>query len=95
MENKRIIDLNIVEFEDHIGQILDSKLNQALHELKEEEKLLTREQVIKRLGIAPSTLADYTHKGILTSYRIGHRVYYRWSEIINSAVKVEPQKRTK
>ncbi len=89
MENKRIIDLQLDEFENRLEQILDSRIIKAISDFREGEELLSRIQVIKRLGIAPSTLNDYTHKGILTSYRIGNRVYYKWSEILEAAIKVE------
>ncbi|HEC44624.1 MAG TPA: DNA-binding protein [Bacteroides sp.] len=89
MENKRIIDIQLDEFESRLEQIIDSRIIKVVSDLKEGEELLSRIQVIKRLGIAPSTLNDYTHKGILTSYRIGNRVYYKWSEILEAAIKVE------
>jgi maltoporin len=87
-EQKRIIDLYFDEFEKSLEQILDSKINSAFNNLELGDNLLSRKQVIKRLGIAPSTLTDYTHKGIFKSYRIGHRVYYKWSEILNAAKEV-------
>ena len=89
MENYRIIDLHIDEFENRISKIIDSKIHDALSHQKEGEELVSRQQVRERLGIASSTLSDYTQKGILQSYKIGHRVYYKWSEVVNSALKVQ------
>ena len=90
-ENKRIIDLYTEEFENLLDARLDEKLKQVLSHLKESETLISRQECMKRLGIVPSTLAEYTNKGILTSYRIGYRVYYKWSEVVAAAVKVEPK----
>ena len=86
MNKKRIIDLHLDEFEEAIEQILYRLLTQSIQN-KESEELLTRREVVKRLKIAPSTLSEYTKKGILTSYYIGNRVYYKWSEILSSGVK--------
>lgn len=87
MEKTRIIDLNLEEFQEVIEELLQKHLKEAINNKGTGDELLTRDQVIKRLHISPSTLALYTNKGILTSYYIGHRVYYKWSEILSAGIR--------
>ncbi len=87
MEKTRIIDLNLEEFQEIIEELLQKNLIQVLSIKESGDELLTRNQVIKKLHISPSTLALYTNQGILTSYYIGHRVFYKWSEILNAGIK--------
>ena len=89
MEKIRIIDAYLDEFEDVLEKMFEKKLNEALANKGRGDELLTRAEVIKRLQIAPSTLADYTNKKILTSYKIGHRVFYKWSEILDGGIRVD------
>ncbi|MCR9154774.1 MAG: helix-turn-helix domain-containing protein [Bacteroidetes bacterium] len=48
---------------------------------KEPTKYLTRAEVAKMLQIDLSTLHSWVKKGKLKSYGIGHRVYFKRSEI--------------
>lgn len=89
-KNKRVIDLYYDEFENSLTHIIEKRLNSAIKDLHKGEELVSRNEAKERLGIAYSTLADYTKKGILPSYRIGNRVYYKWSEVVGSAIKVHP-----
>jgi len=49
---------------------------------------LTRNEVAKLFQINLSTLYNWTKKGILNSYSIGSRVYYRRDEVNNAIVKL-------
>lgn len=51
---------------------------------KEPTEYLTRNEVAELLKINLSSVHNWTKKGILTSYQIGGRVYYKRSEIDNS-----------
>jgi len=55
------------------------------------EQLLTRKEVTERLKISLPTLHKYSELGILTPNKIGERVYYRWSEILAAAKRIEPK----
>ncbi|PTT77197.1 MULTISPECIES: helix-turn-helix domain-containing protein [unclassified Chryseobacterium] len=48
------------------------------------EKLITRIEVAKMLGVTLPTVYDWTKKGIITAYRIGNRVRYKESEIMQT-----------
>jgi hypothetical protein len=88
MEKTCIIDLYLEEFQEVIEEMLEKHIKDALKNKESGEELLTRDQVIKRLHIAPSTLSDYSNKGILIKYCIGRRVYYKWSEVLKAGIKV-------
>lgn len=47
---------------------------------------LTADQVCKRLSLTKPTIHDWKKKGILKSYQIGARVYYRWDEVQNAMI---------
>lgn len=51
---------------------------------KDEDRLLSREEVCDLLQINKATLWKYTKAGKLKSYGIGRRVYYKKVEVLNS-----------
>ena len=60
-------------------------------ELKTNEDInnfLSKAEVCKILGISQSTLWRWTIKGILISYGIENRVYYKKSEIMEAIKKI-------
>ncbi len=71
-------------------ELVLNKLSQIEEELKnirenlqpkEPVELLTREETAEYLKISLTTLWQWSKKGILPSYGIGNRVYYKRSEI--------------
>ncbi len=57
-------------------------------EPKTPTEYLTRVEVAKMLKIDLSSVHNWTKKGILISYQIGGRVYYKRSEVENAIVKL-------
>jgi len=57
-----------------------------LNKPDEPEKIFTREETCKRLGISLPTLWQYTKSGKIKAVRIGSRIRYRKSDI-DSALK--------
>ena len=49
-----------------------------------DEKLLTRIETAKLLGVTLPTIYDWTKKGVLNAYRIGNRIRYKHAEIMNT-----------
>lgn len=49
-----------------------------------DEKLITRMEVARLLGVTLPTVYDWTKKGIITAYRIGNRVRYKKDEIMQT-----------
>jgi excisionase family DNA binding protein len=58
---------------------------------KEPVELLTRREAAAYLKVDLSTLWNWSKKGILSSYGIGNRVYYKRSEIEGTLVKLTPR----
>jgi hypothetical protein len=58
-------------------------------EPKTPNEYLTRVEVSEMLKIDLSSFHNWTKKGILTSYQIGGRVYYKRSEIENAIVELK------
>ena len=52
-----------------------------------QNEILTRKQVMKMLDISASTLWRWTESGDLKNLKIGNRVYFIYSDVINSLNK--------
>ena len=50
-------------------------------------EILTRKQVMKMLDISASTLWRWTESGDLKNLKIGNRVYFIYSDVINALIK--------
>lgn len=55
---------------------------------KEQEELMTRQEVADYFKINITTLWNWTKRGKLISYGIGYRVYYKRSEIESSLIRI-------
>lgn len=55
---------------------------------KEPVELLTREETAEYLKISLSTLWHWSKKGVLSSYGIGNRVYYKRNEVEASLIRI-------
>ena len=53
-----------------------------------EEKLLSREETANLLSISLVTLWDWTKKDIIPAYRIGYKVRYKKSEVLQALKKM-------
>lgn len=62
-----------------VGEVLQNSLPQQ--NANNEDSYFTRQQVADYLHLSLTTLDTYTKEGLLTSYKIGHRVLYKKSEI--------------
>lgn len=56
-----------------------------------EEKLLTRTETAQMLGVTKPTIIDWGKKGILKCYRIGNRVRYKQSEVMETLTSTKVQ----
>lgn len=81
------------EFTEHILNRFDSKLkmyfSQKVNSTKEAEELLTVEETIEFLKCSKQALWNWRKSGILPSYRLGNRVYYKKSDIFKKLIKQE------
>lgn len=55
-------------------------------------ELITRKQAAQMLNLSLPTLREYTVRGIVPSYRVGSRVRYKKSEVMNCLTKVQSSK---
>lgn len=82
-----IIYLTIPEFKNLISESVKEEFQNVLKEQKENptektNKLLTRNEVCKILGVSLPTLHDWSLKGIVPSYRISSRIRFKEDEIM-------------
>lgn len=68
-----------------VGEVLQNSRLQQKED--DEESYLTRQQVAKQLHLSLTTLDTYTKEGLLTSYKIGHRVLYKKSDLDSSLLE--------
>jgi len=90
MKNLKFEDLpNAIELVLEKLSILESELKilKESFQPKEPEELMTREETAEFLKVSLTTLWHWSKKGILPSYGIGNRVYYKRSEIKNRVQK--------
>ncbi len=80
------------EIVEMIKPLIFDAVREALQE--KEEKLLSPAEVCKLFvpTISKTTLAAWTKKGFLTEYRIGGRVYYKFSELLKKRDKLSRYK---
>jgi excisionase family DNA binding protein len=52
------------------------------------EELMTRHETAAYLKVSLTALWDWNKKGILPSYRIGNRVYYKRSEVNSFLLRI-------
>jgi len=84
MDKTIFLNFPLDEFEDLQKTWITEVLNSTKISKEKDEELLTREETANILGISLPTLNEYSKKGIIPAYRIGSRVRYKKSEILNS-----------
>ena len=91
MANIQFIQVTPEQLQDAIIEGVNSKLDDLKKnfEPKTPTEYLTRVEVSKLLKIDLSSVHNWTKKGILTSYQIGGRVYYKRTEIENAIIELK------
>jgi hypothetical protein len=71
---------------------LENDLNEIKENFQPKEplELMTREETAEFFKISLATLWQWSRKGILPSYGIGNRIYYKRNEVTNSLLKIKP-----
>ena len=78
-----------------LKSLLKENVKQEFNQLKEEilcktpTQYLTRKQVAKMLDINLTTLNNWTNRGVLTSYGIQGRVYYKRDEVERAFIELK------
>lgn len=76
----------------HITETVKEVCNVLLPEFQKligdnhQNKYYSADQICERLSITKPTLHEWRKRGIVQSYKIGSRVYYRWDEIENAMI---------
>jgi len=88
MQNQSIQMLNITP--NDLANLIREGLKTEITELKKvlipdnlESPHLSRIETAKYFGVSLNCINDWTRKGILKSYKVGQRVYYKRSELTN------------
>lgn len=95
MESKQvyIYPISPTELKEQFLNGMDLKLKSFLEQYslpkKEEDELLSVEETLKFLKCSKQALWNWRKNGILPSYRLGNRVYYKKSDIYAKLVKQE------
>jgi len=69
---------------DALRELMPIQPQKNLTSANDAEKYLTRKEVANYLQISLPTLHDYSKRQILKSYKIGNKVRYKASEVIES-----------
>ncbi|WP_339662345.1 MULTISPECIES: helix-turn-helix domain-containing protein [Flavobacteriaceae] len=85
----QITEVSIDELADKVADKLLVKIQGYLDDLntKENDVYLTRKETAEFLKINLTTLWNWTNKGRIISYGLGHRIYYNKQEIIDTLKK--------
>lgn len=91
----------------HITQIEGISLTEFLNEISELKEALqlltknqqknpssdfiTRQETAEILNVSLSTLLNWRKAGIITAYRIGNKIRYKKSEILDSLTKINQE----
>lgn len=92
MENVFLTSFSKEELQAIINESLNQKFKQRLEPSRQEEKkekLLSRNEAAALLKITLVTLSDWSRRGVIQSYYMGGRVYYKEHEIIASLYKTK------
>lgn len=73
--------------------ILKTELQEIKQELKKQPTdFLTRSDVANMFTVSLVTVSDWTAKGLLKSYKIANRVYYKRGEIEQALTEIHPKR---
>ena len=94
MDNFILSNLPVEEIEGIITRaVRDSIYTLAAQQpVDNHSELITRKQAAQMLNLSLPTLREYTVRGIVPSYRVGSRVRYKKSEVVNCLTKVQSSK---
>ena len=69
---------------------LNNRLDQIQKKVKQQPEtvLLTRKEVAELLNISLPTLWAWTNKDLLQAYRIGNKIRYKKSEVLNALQRI-------
>ena len=81
------------------GKQIAAQFNALRHQLnelrdnyqpKEPIQYTTRKEVADMFGVSTVTVSEWTKKGLLKSYKLGNRVYYKRAEVDQAVTEIRP-----
>ncbi len=94
MQNQfiQVQNVNAEEFKNEILKGVKEILTNYLEGRQAEDRVLTRKEVSELLSISLPTLRSYVKRGVIKEHRVGSRVLYKWSEILESMPASNPNR---
>lgn len=100
MERK---DFTTVQVQGITAETLLQKFSDLEHQIKElkndpkqsTERLLTRNEVAKLLGVSLVTLHNWVKSNILSAYRIGNKVRFKENEVLEALQSINSKSQNK
>jgi excisionase family DNA binding protein len=85
----QIENINAEDFKDEIikGVVMALKEQNFQLQNTDEDQILTREEAAKMLSVSLVTLWTWDKKDILQTYRIGNKIRYKKSDLLNALTK--------
>lgn len=71
-----------------VGKVKSELLSDLVKTFKENEpnRYFTAQEICDRFSVTKPTIHEWRKRGIIRSYRLGSRVYYRLDEIENAMI---------
>ncbi len=88
IKNLNLVNVTLEVLADTIRDIVASELQKVMvlstssNKNENVDEILTRKQVCTLLKISNTTLFNWYNNKILVNYKIGHRVYYKKSDVL-------------
>ena len=82
MQNVILTPLTIEQLQSFINDAVKTGIEQTQPTQTDQPRLLTRKQVCDLLSITPPTLHEWTRNGTICAYKVGTRVRYKESEVM-------------
>lgn len=80
--------ITVDDFFKRLEQIIHSAIKESLpKEQPEKPRLLTRKELAAFLKVSLPTIHSWTKLGIIQSYRVGRKIYYKSTEIEEGMIK--------
>jgi hypothetical protein len=92
---KQILQIEGLEAQTLLGRlhIIKTEIDELRQELKKQPTdFLTRADVGNMFNVSLVTVSDWTAKGILKSYKLANRVYYKRGEIEQALTEIHPKR---
>lgn len=71
---------------------LESQIKLLQQSQTSADRLITREETAKLLGVSLVTLHSWVKSNILTAYRIGNKVRFKENEVLASLRQINPKR---